>query len=151
MPRRALFIPVSYTHLYEDREGDLWLGSNGRGVIRMKNRLVRMFTTADGLQSNTTITLLKSSDGRLWVGSRCGLSVFDGNKFRIYNEKDGLLNSCVNALAEDSNKDIWIGTVSYTHLDVYKRQPLGSRPNVRSNHYWAALPLDCWRQWQRHR
>jgi len=97
-------------YLYEDREGDLWLGSNGQGLIRMKNRIVRMFTTADGLQTNTTIALLKSSDGRLWVGSRCGLSVLDGQKVHVYTEKDGLTNTCVNALAEDSSRDIWIGT-----------------------------------------
>ncbi len=97
-------------YLYADRDGDLWLGSNGKGMIRMKNRIVQMFTTAEGLPNNTTISLLKSSDGRLWVGSRCGLSVFDGQKFRTYSEKDGLANTCVNALAEDSKKDIWVGT-----------------------------------------
>ncbi len=97
-------------YLYADRDGDLWLGSNGQGMIRMKNRIVQMFGTAEGLPNNTTISLLKSSDGRLWVGSRCGLSVFDGQKFRTYSEKDGLANTCVNALAEDTKKDIWIGT-----------------------------------------
>src|ERR1700676_3862759 len=39
-----------------------------------------------------------------------GLSQFDGRSFRTYGEKDGLLNSCVWALAEDAKHDLWIGT-----------------------------------------
>ena len=47
---------------------------------------------------------------RLWVGNNCGLSVFDGKHFKNYNEKDGLLNSCIWALAEDAKDNLWIGT-----------------------------------------
>ena len=39
-----------------------------------------------------------------------GLSWFDGSRFHTYDEKDGLTNSCVNALAEDSKHDLWVGT-----------------------------------------
>ena len=47
----------------------------------------------------------------IWVGNNCGgLSWFDGQRFRTYNEKNGLSNSCVWALAEDGNSDLWIGT-----------------------------------------
>ena len=34
----------------------------------------------------------------------------DGEHFRTYSEKDGLLNSCVFALAEDAAHDLWVGT-----------------------------------------
>ncbi len=130
-------------YIYADREGDLWLASNGQGMIRMKNRIVQMFTTAEGLPNNTTISVLKSSDGRLWVGSRCGLSVFDGQKFRIYSEKDGLANTCVNALAEDSKKNIWIGThfggVFRFHNGSFKQfsKPEGLRSDIID----AILPM----------
>jgi signal transduction histidine kinase len=55
--------------------------------------------------------VLSSHDGTLFVGNNCGgLSIFDGERFKTYAEKDGLSNSCVWSLAEDSNHDIWIGT-----------------------------------------
>jgi signal transduction histidine kinase/ligand-binding sensor domain-containing protein len=97
--------------LFTDRDGELWVGTNTDGLVRFKDRALRMFTTADGLPNNTTMTVLSSHDGTLWVGNNCGgLSSFDGRRFKTYGEKDGLLNSCVWALAEGRNSDLWIGT-----------------------------------------
>ncbi len=94
-----------------DREGNLWVGTNGAGLIRFKNRTVRTFTKADGLPNSVVMTVLATADGKLWAGNNCGgISWFDGSRFHTYDEKDGLTNSCVNALAEDSNHDLWVGT-----------------------------------------
>jgi ligand-binding sensor domain-containing protein/signal transduction histidine kinase len=94
-----------------DRGGNLWVGTNGAGLVRFKNRTVRTFTKADGLPNNVVMTVLAAADGNLWAGNNCGgLSWFDGSRFHTYDEKDGLTNSCVNALAEDSKHDIWVGT-----------------------------------------
>jgi signal transduction histidine kinase/ligand-binding sensor domain-containing protein len=94
-----------------DRDGNLWLGTNGEGLVRLKDPSVRVFGKADGLPSDVTPTVFRASDGRLWVGSNCGgLSLFENGHFRTFSEKDGLTNSCVFALAEDTNKDLWVGT-----------------------------------------
>jgi len=95
---------------HADREGGFWVGTNGNGLIHVKRRTVRMFTRADGLLSNIAMTVIASHDGRIWVGSNCGLSVYDGKRFQSYKENDGLLNSCVWSLAEDQNRNLWIGT-----------------------------------------
>ena len=94
-----------------NRDGDLWIGTNGNGLFRFKDHAIRLFTTADGLPNNVIMTVLASQEGSLWTGANCGgLSRFDGRRFQTYNEKNGLLNSCVWALAEDANHDLWIGT-----------------------------------------
>lgn len=101
----------SVRSLFADRDGSLWVGTNGDGLVQFKDRLVRMFTTADGLPNNIPMTVLARHDGSIWVGNNCGgLSWFDGRRFHAYDEKNGLSNSCVWALAEDSNNDLWIGT-----------------------------------------
>src|SRR5579862_3881213 len=57
------------------------------------------------------MTVLAAAGGKLWIGSSCGgLPMYDGHRFRTYNDKDGLANTCVYALAADSNKDLWVGT-----------------------------------------
>jgi signal transduction histidine kinase/ligand-binding sensor domain-containing protein len=92
------------------RDGELWIGTNGSGLVHLRRRVVRMFTKADGLPNDMAMTVLSAHDGRLWVGNICGLSVLDGKNFKNYNEKDGLLNSCVWALAEDAKDNLWVGT-----------------------------------------
>jgi signal transduction histidine kinase/ligand-binding sensor domain-containing protein len=97
--------------IYGDIDGDLWLGTNGDGLYRFKDRAVRMFTKSDGLPNDVIMTVLGTSDGGLWTGANCGgISRFDGKRFKTYSEKDGLLNSCVWSLAEDANRDLWIAT-----------------------------------------
>jgi PAS domain S-box-containing protein len=97
--------------IISDREGNLWVGTNGEGLIRFKDRPIRMFTRADGLPSNIPMAVLSRHDGSLWVGNNCGgLSVFDGQRFKTYDEKEGLTNSCVWTLAEDHSGVLWVGT-----------------------------------------
>jgi signal transduction histidine kinase/ligand-binding sensor domain-containing protein len=99
------------TYLAFDRDGDLWAGTKGTGLFRVKRQAVKMFTGADGLPLGVPTAVLATSDGKLWVGSNCGgLSWFDGSRFRTYSEDDGLTNSCIFSLAEDRNRDILIGT-----------------------------------------
>jgi signal transduction histidine kinase/ligand-binding sensor domain-containing protein len=97
--------------LYSDREGDLWVSNENAGLIRLKHRVVWMYTTSDGLPNNRVRTVLRSREGTLWVGNDCGgISRFDGKRFHNYDEKDGLSNSCVWAMAEDTARNLWIGT-----------------------------------------
>jgi len=102
---------IQVRFLYTDRDGNLWVCTNGTGLYRFKERAVRTFTTADGLPNNLIMTVMTAHDGFVWAGANCGgISRFDGTHFQTYNEKNGLLNSCVWALAEDANRDLWIGT-----------------------------------------
>lgn len=102
---------IQLRSIYGDRENNLWVGTNGEGLTRFKDRPIRMFTRADGLPNNIPMTALSRRDGSLWVGNNCGgLSVFDGKRFKTYNEKDGLSNSCVWSLAEGASGELWVGT-----------------------------------------
>lgn len=106
-----LLTGVAPRSILADRDGNLWIGTNGDGLIQFRDKPVHMFTTADGLPNNIPMTVLERHDGSIWVGNNCGgLSVFDGRRFTTYNEKNGLKNSCVWALTEDANQDLWVGT-----------------------------------------
>jgi signal transduction histidine kinase/ligand-binding sensor domain-containing protein len=98
--------------MYSDVDGGLWVGTNNEGLVRFKDRAIRMYTTADGLPpGNSAMVVLSSHDGTLWVGNNCGgLSRFDGQRFQTYNEKQGMSNSCVWSMAEDADHNLWIGT-----------------------------------------
>jgi signal transduction histidine kinase len=94
--------------LFADYEGDLWVGTNGRGLNRFKEQVVHIFNEKDGLPNPLVTTVLTAHDGTLWAGNNCGgISWFDGTRFHAIN---GFANTCVNSLAEDADGDLWIGT-----------------------------------------
>ena len=41
-----------------DREGNLWIGTNGEGLMRFKDRPIRTFTKADGLPNDIPMTVI---------------------------------------------------------------------------------------------
>lgn len=73
----------------------------------------RTWTVADGLPQNSVRCLLQSRDGYLWIGTRHGLSRFDGIHFRKFVAELALDDSPdldVQQLAEDAQGLLWVRT-----------------------------------------
>ncbi|HKQ38940.1 MAG TPA: two-component regulator propeller domain-containing protein [Verrucomicrobiae bacterium] len=70
------------------------------------------WTTERGLPQNTVLSIVQSRDGYLWIGTRFGLSRFDGVRFTTFNAANTPGMPCQNcyAMAEDSEGGLWIGT-----------------------------------------
>jgi ligand-binding sensor domain-containing protein/signal transduction histidine kinase len=115
--RRGLLGNSNMMGLVEDRKGRLWAGNRRDGLFLIAddpqaNRAVaRRHTTGDGLQCDTISALCQTSDGRLWVGTDCGLNEMlfadDKSTFRSYEALSGLEIWC---LAEDGDGNLWIGS-----------------------------------------
>lgn len=99
---------------FTSRDGTLWVGTDGAGVAQVRvepRRLVRMYTTADGLASNSIRYITQTADGAIWVGTLGGLSRLGaGGRFTSYTPHDGLSSPYVRAIHEDSDRTVWIGT-----------------------------------------
>lgn len=63
------------------------------------------YGAADGLPSNTVLAIAQDDAGALWIGTRNGLAVFDGSRFRSWKEYGR-----VNALALDRQGRLWVGS-----------------------------------------
>ena len=68
------------------------------------------FTTKNGLPSDNILSLYQDKQGRMWIGTDAGLSVYDGSTFTNYTAADGLLSDSVFAVLEDEGGEIWAGT-----------------------------------------
>jgi streptogramin lyase len=66
----------------------------------------------EGLPQDTVISILQSRDGYVWVGTRGGLSRFDGVAFTNFSDRapGQLRQNEVWALAEGEDQSLWIGT-----------------------------------------
>ena len=72
----------SVRFVFEDREGTLWLGTEGRGLARLRRRVFRTMAEAEGLQVSTARSLSVDDRGRLWVGTHGGgLFRQEGDRF----------------------------------------------------------------------
>lgn len=74
----------------------------------------RHITSEQGLPYQEVEALLQDSKGYIWIGTRCGLSRYDGYSLTNYFHRDGhaasLINNFIKKLFIDSKHRIWICT-----------------------------------------
>ena len=98
--------------LLEDRQGNLWIGTQGQGLYKYDGEQLTKYTTADGLPRMAITALLEDKQGNIWIGTEQGLSKYDGRSLVNYSEKEGLSDTVIMALYEDNQGYLWVGTYS---------------------------------------
>lgn len=75
-------------------------------------------TTKDGLSSNTIHCTLQDKTGFIWVGTRDGLSRYDGNSFSHMRDmvKENGIGGNIHAICEDTEGKIWFSNPSGIHI-----------------------------------
>jgi hypothetical protein len=109
------------------------------------------FRREQGMPCHKIHSVLKASDGRLWVGTWEGLLFRDHQGFHPITTTDGLSHKMVLSLAEDTRTgDLWVGTmrglnrVSGGKVKSYLQTDSGLPNNVVygvevvGDHVWAA-------------
>ena len=103
----------------EASDGTLWLGSNGYGLYkRILNEKgeerFEVLTQADGLVYNGVKGIVEDRNGRLWITTQNGLSVYDPKlkAFTNYSQHDGLISPHFywNSAIKDSAGTIFLGS-----------------------------------------
>jgi signal transduction histidine kinase/ligand-binding sensor domain-containing protein len=70
--------------IVEDKNGYLWIGTEGGGLARFDGREFKVYTTLDGLLSNQVIGVRLDDKDNLWVLHLRGVTRFDGLKFKTF-------------------------------------------------------------------
>ena len=98
--------------VFEDVEGNLWVGTADDGLVRLREKRVETYSTEDGLTSDDTISVLGDPDGRVWVGTfDGGLNVLEAGKWRAVRPP-GLPESVQHVISLCRTRDgaLWFGT-----------------------------------------
>ena len=90
---------VRFRLMTADREGNLWIGTTGKGLLKYKQQTARTYAKADGLTDADAFFVLEDRDKNLWIGAD-NLYKFQAGKFEIaakgnhvsaFQGKDGTL------------------------------------------------------------
>ena len=97
--------------LYEDREGSVWVGTQGGGLNRFADGAFTTWGKREGLSSNVPYGLYQDRKGDVWVGTEAGgLNRFSNGTFTHYSIADGLPHNAVWTIVEDARGVLWAGT-----------------------------------------
>ncbi len=105
-----------FSHCYArallvDNDGGVWVGTNGQGLFRLGRDGTKRFSTADGLSSNSIVSLYKDTAGTIWIGTvQTGLNRIANGHISTFTPKDGFPQGDVWAMLEDREGTLWVGS-----------------------------------------
>ncbi|MFB6247292.1 MAG: two-component regulator propeller domain-containing protein, partial [Salinibacter sp.] len=106
--RPAFGMPVS---LAADPSGQLWVGTNGYGLHRLRRRTIASYPSPQEQSGPNVQTIYQDAEGAVWIGtSGQGLIRIGSADTTTYTAQDGLPSNAVRAVAEDSTGTLWVGT-----------------------------------------
>ncbi len=87
------------------------MGKTFTQTINFKN-----YTTESGLPQSQILALFQDKNNLIWIGTNSGgAASFDGQKFTVYNESNGLNNKTVNSIIQYKN---YIAFGTYSGVDL---------------------------------
>jgi ligand-binding sensor domain-containing protein/signal transduction histidine kinase len=96
--------------LIADRDGALWIGTNG-GLARYSAGKLEKMPVTDPLASASVLAIMEDHEGDLWVGTESsGLQILRDQRFRTLTTRDGLASDNATAVVEDGAGTLWVGT-----------------------------------------
>jgi PAS domain S-box-containing protein len=92
--------------LLVDREGNVWVGMVGPGLLRLRPAPLTAYAKDEGLSDSSFNTVFQDREGRIWLGWDL-LYWFDGHRFHLFPGVKDIL-----AIAQTGDGDLWFGGYS---------------------------------------
>ena len=128
------------TAMLQDRHGDLWVGTENNGVLRVGHHGIERLPASMQVPGGRISCLFEDAEGSIWVGANGGLFRLRETLFSNYTRRDGLSGDYTRAVLEDRDGRLWIGgsvgldVMHADHRIVPQRLPTagGQPPSVLS-------------------
>jgi ligand-binding sensor domain-containing protein/signal transduction histidine kinase len=94
--------------LLRDRDGGLWIATQGQGLIHVHQGRTDVFAKVDGLSADDVWDLFEDREGNIWVATANGLDRFRDFTVSVFSAKQGFADSAGSVLAA-RNGSVWLG------------------------------------------
>jgi PAS domain S-box-containing protein len=101
---------VKSNKLMRDRDGGIWIGTDGAGLIHVKDGKADTFTKAAGLSGNISCSLFEDREGNIWFTSERGLDRFRKLSVTTLSAQQGLTNDVTKSVLAAADGSLWVAT-----------------------------------------
>lgn len=77
--------------------------------LNAQNYFFDNYGVAEGIAQSTIFDIIQDQNDYVWLGTRAGVSRFDGTLFLNYTVEDGLAENGVRVMFLDGNSNLWLG------------------------------------------
>ena len=103
--------PLQVLAMERDRDGNVWAGTDSRGLLRINQRGVS-YLDPTGEHSREAVTaVFEDREGNLWTGSASGIERLRDSAFVTYSRPEGLPSEGSKPVFVDSENRIWFPPV----------------------------------------
>ncbi len=99
------------TEISQEKNGALWYGISPHYAVRIFNGTEKVYNLGFGEQKATVVnTIYQDSNSQIWFALDTGAVILHDGVLSSYTLKNGLSDKNLNAIIEDREGNIWLGT-----------------------------------------
>lgn len=76
--------------MIRDRDGNIWVGTDSRGLLRLNSQEIVSMREGDDPSNNAITALFEDREGNLWIGHAGGIERLRDSAFVTYSSSEGL-------------------------------------------------------------
>src|SRR5271166_5315902 len=99
---------LSVTSLIFDHDGNLWVGTDSKGLFRIHGNAVEHYGHTEGLSGDSVWALLEDREGIVWAGTTSGIDSFRDPSIVTFSAVEGLGKDLAAGILAGKDGTIWV-------------------------------------------